>query len=381
MRISRGIAAASIALALIVTNGAVQAQEKAVPSSHAACLVRISSPRTVFPLNEDVVSRLIRSSPVVKEPIRTILGKDGAAIDDVAVLSFALLDQSQTQDMTVLMGELSVELKGDLEPRADEFLAAICRRTRNALQAVGESETGRLRVQSTEIGKTLEETELEYRRLLDVQRELYQQAGRDDLERGPIVASIRSLEERSEDLRLRLAGMQARQQAITEQIAKIAKDAETDPESQAIIEGLRRIVELRQQALDHVRNQAEAGRVSAEEVNKAEIEVIQARSDLARQQEQLRFQKGGGMLADMNKQLIELSIDYESTMAELGICGSRLAGMRDKRLIELAERYTNEVELPKRLIERMLTDLKEQQYRLTQQLRQVSVPEMQVVGE
>ena len=380
MRTKRWYKPMLVMIALFAVTQMAQAQEKSAASTRASCIVRISSPRNVFPLNENVMNSLIASSPVLGEPARAVLGLESASIADIGALNFMMLDQDQTDEQTVLLGELSLELNEGVPPRAVQLLQALCESMRSALTRVGMMEVKRWQDREKTIESEIGKLEAESAAIFETQRKLYAQAERDDLDRGAIVTLVRKYESQREDLRLRMAGMQARQQALTEQIAKIAKQVEESTSNKTIIDGLQRVVELRQKALDRLQMLQQQGQVNDEEVNHAEIEVIQAQTALAQKQEQVREQSGGGLMGGMNQQLRELNIAYEEIMAELGIVEGRLADMREKRLVELAERYNNEVDIPKSMIERMVMDLKQEQHRLKQQLRIVIMPDLQVIG-
>ena len=383
MKASPYVTAVSVLVMLGVAAETLGAQDPTTKIRGASCLLRISAPKTVLPLNQEVIDRMLWSTPVMGGPVKELLGATPESYDKAVMVSFQILEQSQTQDQTTILGELVVSIQDGVEPRvgAEAFLTTMCQRLKETLSGVTTAEAARWETQSQAIEIELAALDQESQEIVAIQRDLYEKAGREDLAREPILDKIRQYESMKEDLRLRLMGANARQSAVTKQIAELTAQAEKKIQSNSILNGLQRIVEMRQKALERMRKLVDAGQATAEEAAKVEEDAIRAQTDLAHYLEQVRDTEGGGMAIAMNKQLVDLSIEVESVAAELSVVEQRLAEMRERHVLELAERYQSEVEIPKRMIDRRLMDLKEQQYQLKEKLRRMQLPEMQVLGQ
>ena len=82
----------------------------------------------------------------------------------------------------------------------------------------------------------------------------------------------------------------------------------------------------------------------------------------------------------MNKELVQLSIQTAELEAASAHIGARLSGIRKKGLLELADRYEREVQIPLKLADRLLQELALEQQALKGQLRSVRRPEVLVIG-
>lgn len=359
------------------------AQDKSDKPMQAGCLLRITSPRSVLPINGDVIERLLWSTPVAGAVIKEVFELTPSLYGDVVSIRFTMLEQYQVQDQIVILGELSVELSPDAlqHAEAEQFLAALCRRLHQALKAVGVAEAARWENQLRALEADLDQLKIDAEHITATQRDLFDKAGREDLDRDQILNSIRKYESMREEMRLRLLGMSAKQHAVTEQIAALTQKIEKKIESNEILAGLRRIVELRKNALDRMRKLVETGQAGPEEANRAEEELIRAQADMARVLEQCRETENGSLIAALGKQLIDMSIEIENISAELGAVEERLSTLRERCVVELAARYADEVERPRFMIERRVMDLRQQQHQLKEKLRGMLLPEMQVIGQ
>jgi len=371
-----------IAATLIVGNvGAVLAEEEGSGTRSAKCIVRIMSDPDMLPVGAGMIDSLLASTPVLGEPGREILGSKADSIDDVVTVSFELLEHSQSRMGSVLTGSIAVDVHGDdARPAAEELLAAICQRLELALRSVGAIDRERFQERLAQVETELTQLDERYQRIRAARRELLEQAGRDDLSRDRIENTISELEDTRQDIELSLVGAQAREAALTEQIAKIGQQAIETGEKSAVVNELSKIIELRRKGLEYAAKLYEVGKVSQSDLGNLEEALARARADLARYRESVSETAGGGLLVEFNKELITLSVASAEEEARLVAVRQRLAEIRERQLLELADRYEREVELQLSLSERALLDLTEEQYDLKETIRNLRLPEVMVIG-
>jgi hypothetical protein len=377
----RGLMWVVAAVAIVGNLGAVFGADEPSGSRSAQCIVRIMSDPDMLPVGAEMINSLLGSTPVLGEPAREILGSKAESIDDVVTVSFELLEHSQSRMGLVLTGSITVEVQeGDVRLAAEEFLAAICVRLERALQGVGEIDQRRFRERLETVDAELGRLKEQYELIRAKRQELLKQAGRDDLSRARIENTINELEDTRQDIELSLAGAQAREAALTEQIAKVGQQAIETVEKSAVANELNKIVELRQKELDYAARMYDAGKVSQSDLNGLQEELARARADLARYRESVSETAGAGLLAELNKELVTLSVETAQQEAQLVAIQQRLTEIRERGLLELADRYEREVELQMALSERAVRDLTEEQFELKETIRNLRMPEVVVIG-
>jgi len=371
-----------IAATLIVGNvGAALAEQEGSGTRSAKCLVRIMSDPDMLPVGAEMINSLLASTPVLGEPAREILGSKADSLDDVVTVSFELLEHSQSRMGSVLTGSIAVDVHGDdARPAAEELLAAICQRLELALRSVGAIDRERFQERLAQVETELTQLDERYQRIRAARRELLEQAGRDDLSRDRIEDTISDLEGTRQDIELSLAGAQAREVALTEQIAKVAQQAIEAAEKSAVVKELEEIVDIRKVELARAQQLHEGGQLPQSELNRRQEASARARADLARHRESVSKTAGAELLTQLNHELVSLSVDSAEQEAQLRAVNQRLGEIRERQLLELADRYEREVELQLKLSERALLDLTEEQYDLKETIRNLRLPEVVVIG-
>ena len=371
-----------IAATLIVGNvGAALAEQEGSGTRSAKCLVRIMSDPDMLPVGAEMINSLLASTPVLGEPAREILGSKADSLDDVVTVSFELLEHSQSRMGSVLTGSIAVDVHGDdARPAAEELLAAICQRLELALRSVGAIDRERFQERLAQVETELTQLDERYQRIRAARRELLEQAGRDDLSRDRIEDTISDLEGTRQDIELSLAGAQAREVALTEQIAKVAQQAIEAAEKSAVVKELEEIVDIRKVELARAQQLHEGGQLPQSELNRRQEASARARADLARHRESVSKTAGAELLTQLNPELVSLSVDSAEQEAQLRAVNQRLGEIRERQLLELADRYEREVELQLKLSERALLDLTEEQYDLKETIRNLRLPEVVVIG-
>jgi|GEM_PF-3659959 len=376
----RRIAPAVMAAVVVMNVSSSYAADRPSGTREANCVLRILSPRDSFPINPDVVDRLLSSTPVVGEPLREIVGSTAPSYQEDVSISFEALNVSEQKDYTVLVGIISVEIFGDgsLKSAAEELLAAICERLEHALGEAGNLDISRFHERLGAVNGELEELKQRYQQLRELRRELFEQAGQDDLAHERIIAEIREFEERTGEMRLHLAGAEARENAVAKQIAKIAEQTQQRLSQSPIASQMNNLIKIREQEVEHLRKREQM--VGDFEAKEAEEALIHARIQLAQYLESGGNDAGAGLLEKFNRELIESSIEAETNAVELSIMEERLENIRERRLLELADRYRHEVERPLDMLEMMMRDLAQEQYQLKEKLREQRLPEVTVIG-
>ena len=158
--------------------------------------------------------------------------------------------------------------------------------------------------------------------------EMFKNASRADMSVATLEAGIGKLEDERQRIELDLAGMEARLEAVQEQIDRAtvlaAKAAETDP----VIPELEKAVAAREKLAELTRRQAEAGNVDARELPKAEAELVEAKVQLL-DRRSAAGARGGDALAPLTREMQNLAIDIRDRKARLAYAQKRLASVRD----------------------------------------------------
>ncbi len=125
------------------------------------------------------------------------------------------------------------------------------------------------------------------------------------------------LARRMQALELDLAGIDARQQAIQEQIAATQAAAVKQLARDPVTRELEQLERTNAFNLENLKKAAEAGRVTAAELAQAEESGARIRIDLARRREELSRQAGGGQLEEFTKDLSHSAVDKAEKEAQL----------------------------------------------------------------
>jgi hypothetical protein len=144
------------------------------------------------------------------------------------------------------------------------------------------------------------------------------------------------LARRIQALELDLAGIDARQKAIQEQIVATQATAGKRLATDSVTVELRKLLRTSEENLGQLKKAADAGRVGVAELAQAEESVAKARIDMARRQDELTRQAGGGQLEELTKELSHLAIDKAEKEAQLQIVRKQL----DEVQRQLAQAFT-----------------------------------------
>lgn len=385
-----------VIIVILATVGAVSAlaQEKTAASQaetrSASCVVRISYDPSLLPLNGNVIDALLESAGVSAVPARRLLGPQAALGENYSV-AFQRTDagpagggkvaRGDLSAFAVLVGSIRVEVDGEnLRLAAEELLVEVCERLKGALEVLGKADIAQMNEHLSEVERELGLAQQEYAGIRSIQQELLAQAGEAELDRARVENRIRDLQQKRMSIELNLAGAKAREEALTAQIAKIGRDVEAGIKSSPVAVELQRVVDGRIKNLQRMQTLVESGHAPESEMVEAQEAVALAQAQLAQYRESAANEAGGGLLAELNKELIEMSVRTAEEEAQLRHINRQLEEIQAKGLQELADRYEREVLMQLNFNERDVRSLQDELNDLKRRTRSVRSPEIVIIG-
>lgn len=139
-----------------------------------------------------------------------------------------------------------------------------------------------------------------------------------------LAAHRRDLSNQIRNLEMQMAGMEARRQAIEEQIARTRDEADRKLAQDTVTKELQILVEMIETRLSALRKQVDAGQLPQSELAPAMENLTRARIELAKRQEELRRDAGGGRLDSLNSELSQMAIQTAEQRARLEIFRTQL---------------------------------------------------------
>jgi hypothetical protein len=285
----------------------------------------------------------VHEEEVVLGPVHEILGPDVSPEEWVHVEC----ERRGLVGPHAVSSLIAVELRGEareIKPMAMELLAAIGRRIEARAARAAAAGRAELEKDVQRAAQELETAREAFLALQQLQREILDSAGLAHLSREHVLERIRSLDECRLTLEMELAGVQARRQALQEQIARIGQDAEKAVDDEIASE-LERVVALRGKELERVRALAERGQASDMEVGRYEEEWATAKVQLLTHREEARHRHGGDLLHRFNEELATLSIEAADMEARMSVLNQQCTEIKAANLLGLADRYEREVKL------------------------------------
>lgn len=139
-----------------------------------------------------------------------------------------------------------------------------------------------------------------------------------------LIARRRDLSNQIRNVEMQMAGMEARRQAIEEQIARTRDQADRKLAQDTVTQELQRLVQMNGERLSLLRKQIDAGRLPESELAQAEENLARARIELARRQEELTRVAGGSRLEEFTSDLSRMAIQTAEQRARLEVYRSQL---------------------------------------------------------
>lgn len=360
------------------------ASGEATRDRDAFCVVRIECDQTVLPLTTELIEALLDSVDISFAPAREILGLQR---EQQFIVSFEMLaaptlgpDDRRTPD-GVIIGRIGVRVPGDVERMAaDKLLKEVCRRLDGALKELGTAQRARTDQRLAAVEAELTHLRQYSEEIRQRRRELLDQAGSDDLSSARVENVTREFEDERARLELDLAGAEAREKALMEQMAKIARDVEAAVEDGGVADELAKVVQIREEYVKRAEALHKEGRISDAELADAQERLAQARAQHIEVREQAQERAGRDFQRQLSHELFEIGLKSAEGRARLAYIGARLDEMRARNLQELAHRYEREIHREMSVTEDAMQELTVELHDIKRQMRETRQPGVTVIG-
>ena len=209
-------------------------------------------------------------------------------------------------------------------------------------------------------GEAYEKTRLQLRA---AQAEMGKVAGRADASPDSLRAAVTKLEDERQRLELDVAGMEARQKALEEAIARTAKQFEARAQDDPVVAELEKGVKALEKYVELTRQQFDNGRVSATAVAEAEAKLAESRVqylDRKRGAAGAGAGAAGDPLSNLNRDLENISIEMVDRKARLEYVRNRLVPLREaSELVPQVETLADELPRVRREVEESREELRD----------------------
>ncbi len=152
--------------------------------------------------------------------------------------------------------------------------------------------------------------------------------GRTDVSADGLRKLVQTLEEQREALELDEAGRSAKR-ALEDALKAAAVGAANSADGDAAIKELQAVVDAREAQLNRLAKLAATGAVTQSEKEAAQADLAQARANLALRQREAALDHGGGEMAALNHDLVNLTVAEAERLARLEFIKRRLDKLRD----------------------------------------------------
>jgi hypothetical protein len=364
-------------LALWITTAGV-AQE-------ARCFLKMSYTLADLPIDASKWSEVLCSSGVLDDAAREV----GVAPSDVTInLGHPMntMDREGPHQIMRLGASLSVQLAPevpDAPAKATRVLHAMCRRLEQTLKEAGDAQREHLRQRVAAADEASQAAGKRLQAIYELQLQLSHEAGRSDLSRDALLSEVRETEHELRELDMKLVALNARETAITEQIARIGRATTQANADNPVVAELQKVVALKEEQVQRLLKEREAKKdlVALDAaVRDAQEQLALARAEVAKQSQQLAQAAGGNLLSDMNRSLLTSSVDMAEAEARRQFLRASLDQVHEKGLMSIVDRYEREVELPLPLATDAARDAERTFSELQNQLRFYAPPDVVVLG-
>lgn len=184
-----------------------------------------------------------------------------------------------------------------------------------------------------------------------------------------LIARRRDLSNQIRSLEMQMAGMEARRQAIEEQIARTRNEADRKLAQDTVTKEFQTLVQMMEVRLSQLRKQVDAGQLPQSELTPAMENLTRARIELAKRQEELRKDAGGGRMDEFASQLSQMAIQTAEQRARLEVYRGQLD--ETQRQLARASAFDPQVARLRTarqaldIAERQITELTNRRVRLT----------------
>jgi hypothetical protein len=350
MKTSKFIVAFVGAILLAAASARAMVESDVSGTRTASCLLRVSCAPEVLPLSYDTIRYLLHSSSVGGKAAKDVLGipfvdkllniqeltsmswglstvststPDKTGVDRGRLASsdarraHPVAEQSETAEEPQLINDqimffrVEVDLREEVisksvKPAGEEFMNAVIKNMSEALNIAADSFRSRIRARINLAAQEADRTE---RELMELQAKLRELSGSGQLSSGAVLADISSWQRELQSIAMKGASQSVTIEAITKKIAEAEAKATEKLKSDPVTNELQRLLELQILRLDSVKKLVETGHTSQADLADAEERLARARIELAKRREELTKSTGGDLIASLNKQLSDLSIE------------------------------------------------------------------------
>jgi chromosome segregation ATPase len=138
------------------------------------------------------------------------------------------------------------------------------------------------------------------------------------------MAQRNDLTRKLQGLEVEMASMDARRQAIAREIERIRQEAEAKLANDPVTRQLQDIVQANGEYLGRIKNEVEAGRALTSALAEANEKLTRAKIDLAKRQEELAREVGGGQLEKFTGEMVRMTVDNAEKQAQMGVLRRQL---------------------------------------------------------
>jgi hypothetical protein len=280
---------------------------------------------------------------------------------------------SRAAEQTILF-KLQVNLPENVKPAAEEFMYALVDNLRSSLIRVFDDYKMRFEDQRKLAEQEATRAENDLREKQKTLREISRTR---ILDRDQILADIYKLRQEEKNAKSNQAANRIYIDATTQKISDIRADIAEQLENDAISIEQQKIVELIGKFLIEAEKLAKAGKIPASQVDEIKERLARARIEKATRRETLSNSIGGNLIASLNKELADRSIQVTEQEATLVSLGKQLA--EAESLLAKADDYellTLKVEMAKQSLQESIL----WRDRTSRQIRLLQSPMISILG-
>lgn len=261
------------------------------------------------------------NSAAVIEPIVTRygLGADGAR--------FVTIDMKDSDDRTRL--QITVDLsQADLgtplaaREVADALVASLREMVQSGVPRRAHPAVAKLEQATAEAEAQLKQAR---DRLNALRQKLREQTGRSEASAERIRDELAQLENHREELELEMEAKAARVTALSENIARTARQIEAKVQNDEVAAELQKVVDSKQRQVEMLSEDNKAGHQNRAELDEAVAQLAEARARLIERRAEALSAAGGETVNEWNKELMGLSVDSAELQVRLQKMSERLA--------------------------------------------------------
>jgi hypothetical protein len=276
-------------------------------------------------------------------------------------------------EKTILF-RLAVDLRENLKPAAEEFMYALVDGLRSTLIKVFDDYKRRFEDQRELAEQEATRAENDLREKQKTLREISRTR---ILDRDQILADIYGLRQEEKNVKSNQAANRIFIDATTQKISEIRVNITEQLENDSILIEQQKIVDLIGKLLVETEKQAKAGRIPASQVDETKEKLARARIEKARRRESLSKSIGGDLIASLNKELADRSIQVTELEASLVSLVKQLA--EAESLLAKTDDYellTIKVEMAKQSLQESIL----WRDRTSRQIRLLQSPMVSILG-